>query len=345
MGLIQTQPFGLMNPSPRITARNSHLIPEIYLRSKRILRKAQEEMIMANSVVRRMVELWQKMKSGTACTCRQDLEFHKDTERCEQGVPDIATFLLEGNLRLLNEKEFCPICYGTGIEGGYNLFGTVSVMLTANNPHISIGKGLSLKKGSPYTIHCAHSGKVGWIFDLPRYFTQAHTIVLYWNKVPENYNLYLNDKEFNIDIFNTLGQLPNPEKVKLVLEIEDTSGEVELYYIRLILKISRNTLVSVDLPNYTYNYTGDLNVQGERQTTVTANFDASSGEISVADLFYLDDDGTGWRVIENEVINPLDVLISNNTTCRLIRSFETEYLLPSKSALKKYPMPNYSFLY
>lgn len=345
MGLIQSQTFGLMKPSPRITARNAHLIPEIYTRAKRILHSAAEEMIAANSVVRTMAELWTQMVSGTPCTCKQDNHTELEERQARNGVPDLANFLLSGNLRILNEEEFCPICYGTGIEGGYNLWGTVSVTLTAHSPDLKLTGDLARKEGAPYTILCGGKGKATWTVEFPHYWLQAHTIALYWKKKPESYQLYINDEEFNLDIFNTLGQIPQDGKIKIELEIEDTSGTSELYYLRFFLKISRDTLVSVDLPNYTYNYTGELSVAGERQSTVTANFDSRPGKIEVTDLFVVEQDGIIWKVIENEFINPMGVEIASQCQARLVRSFERAYMLPSKPALKTYPMDNIEFIY
>lgn len=347
MGLINTQTFGLMKPSARITARNSHLLPEIHIRAKRILQSASEEMVMANSVVRRMAELWTRYKSGTKCTCNQHVDQYNEQSEMQKGMPDIATFIRSGNLRLLQNREFCPICFGTGIEGGYNLYGTCSVTLTANSPNLKLSHGLSIKQGCPYTILCGTKGRATWTVTLPRYWLQAHTIVLYWNKYPENYSLLLNDEPFNLDVFNTLGQIPQ-DKVKISVEIEDSSGTVELYYLRFMLRTNRNTLVSVDIPNYTYSYSGELSVHGESQSSITANFDSQQGKIDVGSVFVLEDDGIIWRVLENEFVAPMDVIISNNCQARLVRSWERYYLLPSKPAMKAYPNDNgmvYSFVY
>lgn len=347
MPLINTQTFGLMKPSSRITARNSHLIPEINVRAKRILKSAAEEMVMANSVVRRMAELWTPYKSGTRCSCNQYKDQYDEQREMRSGMPDIATFIRSGNLRLLQDKEFCPICYGTGIEGGYDLYGTTSVVLTANSRSLKLSKGLSIKQGCPYTILCGTKGQATWTITLPRYWLQVHTIVLYWNKYPKDYSLLLNGEPFNLDIFNTLGQIPQ-EHVDISVEIEDTSGTVELYYLRFMLRVNRNTLVSVDVPNYTYSYSGELSVQGESQSSITANFDSQQGKIDVGSVFVMEDDGIIWRILENEFNAPLDVIISNNCQARLVRSWEKYYLLPSKPAMKTYPNDNgmvYSFVY
>jgi len=350
MALINTQPFGMMKPSPRITARNAHLIPEIYLRAKRTLHSAKEETVMANSVVRRMAELWIKKKTGEKCTCTETVD-NNDECNCKcKGAPDIAEFIKSGNLRILNSKEFCPLCYGSGYIGGYDLQGTTSVVLHArNNPNLvklKLSDGLSIKKGSPYTILCGTHGKATWTFDLPRYFLNTHTIVLYWRpRPPKDFKLYLNKEEFNLDVFNTLGQIRKPDKVSITLEIEDTSGKIELFYLRFFLKTSKNTLVSVDIPNYTYSYTGELSIQNENQSSITANFDGSLGKIDATSVFILQDDGIAWRVIENEFYNPLGVNVYNATQARLIRSYEQAYIMPSKAGLNTYPLENFTFLY
>lgn len=346
MGIIQTQPYGLMKPSARIRARNAHLIPEIYLRASRILQSAKEETIMANSVVRRMAELWTKIRTGRKCSCCQDVDTFNQSKAQHKGVPDIAEFIKSGNLRILNEKEFCPICYGTEFVGGYNLLGTTSVVLDASHPNISLKGNVSIKQGSPYTILCGNSGTVSWTIDLPKYFLSIHTIVLHWYpKPPEDFSLLINDKPFDMDLFNILGQTSRKEKTKISVKINDASGKIQLYYIRFILKTTRNTLISVDIPNYTYSYSGELQVHNECQSTITANFDGQHGKIGTSDIFVLEDDGIIWRVIENEYNTPMGVNISNNTQARLVRSFENYYTIPSKLALKAYPLPNYTFIY
>lgn len=347
MGLIQTQTFGLMKPSPRITARNAHLVPEIYHRAKRILQSAAEECVMSNSVVRKLAELWSKYKTGTKCSCSQLKEVYDEECDCKRGVPDIATFLKSGNLRTQDVKEFCPICFGSGIEGGYNLYGTVSVVLTANNPSLKLTGNMSIKKGSPYTILCGTKGKATWDVLLPKYYLNTHTIVLYWNKIPYSYSLYLNDEPFNLDIFNTLGQIQknNNKKVKITVEVEDESGTVELYYLRFMLKINRNTLVSVDVPNYTYSYTGELSVHSEVQSNITVNFDSTAGKIETTDIIAFEKDGIAYRIVENEFNAPMNVIISNNCQARLIRSHENYLLLPSKVMAQTYPMDNYTYIF
>ena len=343
MGIINTQTFGLMKPSARVTARNSHLMPEIHQRAQRVLQSAREEAIMALNVVREMGELWSKYKNGEVCTCTQQQRKLNETEEASKGNIDILDFLKSGNKGVLTNREFCPICYGTGIVGGYNLLGTYSIMLHAATPGLKLNK-LSVEQQAPYRIRCGTSGTATWEVQLPKYFIQCHTIVAHWTpNPPEKFELLLNDKPFNIDLFNLLGQT-NPDKIKLSIRMEDSTGKVSLDYLRVILKMNRDTLVSVDIPNYTYNYTGSLSVQQEVQSSITMNF-AGTVDIDTSDVIVLEKDGVMWRIIENEFNAPMGVTISSNCQARLIRSFENYYLLPSKCAHTKYPMKNYTFFY
>jgi hypothetical protein len=343
MGIINTQTFGLMKPGARVTARNSHLMPEIHQRAQRILHSAKEEAIMALNVVREMGELWSKYKNGEVCTCVTQQQKLNESEEMSKGNIDILDFLKSGNVGVLANREFCPICYGTGIVGGYDLLGTHSITLHAGTPGLKLKK-LSVEQKTPYRIRCGTSGTATWEVQLPKYFIQCHTIVAHWTpRPPQGFELLLNDKPFNIDVFNLLGQT-NREKVKLTIRMEDSSGEISLDYLRIILKMNRDTLVSVDIPNYTYNYTGALAVQQEVQSSITMNF-AGTVDIDTSDIIVLEKDGIMWRIIENEFNAPMGVTISSNCQARLVRAFEFYYLLPSKCAHTKYPMKNYTFFY
>lgn len=346
MGLINTQPFGLMRPSTRVEARNAHLMPEIHRRAKRILHRAKEEEIMAvRSVVRETVELWHQIKSGKPCMCGQLQKAQVEQNKCECGVPDILEFLHSNNVTILDNKERCPICFGTGYENGYDLQGCISLSLNANGPDIELSEGLSIECGDWYKIRCGTSGKVTWKVQLPKFFIRCHSIIAHWSpRPPYAFNLLLNNQDFDIDTFNFLGARNKNEPVEIGLEIEDTSGEIRLDYLRIILQQSRNSLVMVDFPNYVFSHSGDLLVASEVQSTVTANFDGKQ-KITTTDIFVLEKDGIAWRVFEVEDNSPLQVTISQNAQARLIRGFEKEFLLPSKFMHNVYPMPNYSFLY
>lgn len=346
MGLINTQGFGLMRPGARTEARNAHLLPELHQRAKRILHRAKEEEIVAvGSLVRESVELWHQIKQGKPCMCGQLQKAQVEQSKCECGVPDILDFLHSNNPTILNNKERCPICFGTGYENGYDIQGCISLSLNANGPNLSLSDGLSIECGDWYTIRCGTSGKATWKVQLPKYYIKCHSIVAHWTpRPPHSFELFLNNEEFDLDTFNLLGQRNKNEKVDISLYIEDTSGEIRLDYLRIILQMNRNNMVMVDFPNYTYSYSGELMAANEVQSTVTANFDGRQ-KIETTDVFVLEKDGIAWRVFELEDNSPMGVTISQNAQARLIRSFEKEYLLPSKLMQKAYPLENYSFYY
>ena len=346
MGVINTQPFGLMRPGARTEARNAHLIPEIHRRAKRILHRAkEEEIISVGSLVRETTELWHQIKNGQPCYCGKIEKAADEQNQCECGVPDILNFLHSNNPTILNNKERCPICFGTGYLGGYEIQGCSSLVLSANTHNMKIDGNLSIECGDWYSIRCGNLGTVEWTVQLPKYYIKCHSIVAHWSpRPPHAFEIFLNGEDFDIDLFNLLGQRNKNEPVKISMMIEDSTGEIKLDYLRIMLQMNRNNMVMVDFPNYTYSYSGELMVANEVQSTVTANFDGRQ-KIETTDIFVLEKDGIAWRVFELEDNSPMGVTISQNAQARLIRAFEKEYLLPSKLMQKVYPLENYSFIY
>lgn len=345
MGLINTQPFGLMRQSARVEARNAHLMPEIHRRAKRILVRAKEEEIVSVSTVRETVEIWHLLKTGTPCICGKIEKAQFEKEQCENGVPDILEFLHSNNPTIINNHEFCPLCFGSGFIGGAEIQGNYSIMLHANHPDLTLTDGLSVECGYYHNIRVGTEGTATWKVQLPKYFIKCHSIVAHWTpRPPHAFELLLNNKEFDMDTFNLLGQRNKNEPIEISIKIQDTSGEIHLDYIRIILQQNRNNLVMVDSPNPVFSFTGDLQVHSEIQSTVTLNFDGKQ-KIETTDVVFFEKNGVGYRIFEIEDNSPLGVTISQNTQARLIRSFEKELLYPSKIAHQLYPMENFSFLY
>lgn len=357
---VQTKTLATANisafPVGKPNARNAHLLPEIYKRSQDMIQVASQEMANAVSVERNnLVEVWKELKSGSKCTCsksRNSQELSKE----KNAILDLRSFLMTGNLQVLSNEEFCPLCSGSGFIGGFGLKGTFLQSLHAGN--IVSSKENPVKKGSPWSIPCIASGDISWFLTIPKYYDEVYSLTTKWgNGVPE-YSLYIGaNKEpltresirnyagkrilitmhLNVDSSKMYTFDPRSDESDATDAGIKEDINIPTFFCLNLYFIVAETLIPVDLPNYTYNYTGELSVQNERNSTVSANFAADSGVD--ATTVFVTKDGIIWRINSVVVNKPLEVPVSLDCEARLVRTFENYYMLPSRATAKEYILP------
>lgn len=104
-------------------------------------------------------------------------------------------------------------------------------------------------------------------------------------------------------------------------------------------------MVNVNFPLLTRGFSGSQRVWEEIQESATANFDARISRMSAQDLFVLKS-GQMFRIVQVEENRPLEVVISWNCECNLVRptTNNTYYFIPSKTALHFYPNKDTTFI-
>lgn len=318
--------------------RNQHLLPEIHLRAKRMLLQAQQEHINANSsVVMRLCEVWKAKRTGAACSCtKKAMEAEK--EKASDSYLDLKNFLLTKELVPSKFKERCPICFGTGIDGGYDLQGTQLVTLDASN--LQKTKEATVVKERPWWVETpSKSSQASWLVTLPKYVEGIYGVCIKWKLKPKKFSLELNGEPLSDQrLLAHSGQ-----RVTITLKVKDGNTEgLGVYGIFMYFTIG-STMVNVDIPNWTVNFSSGLRMWEEVQETLTANFDARVNSLTPQDIFILNE-GFIYRIVEIENNRPLDVNISWNCQANLVRPNQHYYILPSKLALTKYACEDTTFV-
>lgn len=318
--------------------RNQHLLPEIHARAKRMLLQAQQEHINANSsVVMQLCEVWKMKRTGPSCTCsKKTLEAQK--EERQDSYLDLKHFLQNKELVPMRVAERCPLCLGSGFIGGYDLQGTQLMLLDATN--VTKFKESNVIQERPWWIETpAKTSKVSWLLTIPKYISDVYGVSIIWKKQPKKFSLELNGDPVDMGLL-----LANAGKrVTISLRVKDgNTPDLGVYGIFFHF-VTGSTMVNVDLPNWTKNFSGGLKVWEEVQETVTANFDARVNNLTPADIFILKE-GFIYRITEVDCNRPLEVNISWNCSANLVRPTQHYYILPSKLSLTKYPRENTSFV-
>ena len=324
---------------PRILGgRNQHLLPEIHARAKRMLLQAQQEHINANSsVVMQLCEVWSMKRNGAACSCTKSA-ISAQKEEARDSYLDLKNFLLNKELVPSKVAERCPICFGAGFSGGYYLQGTQLVVLDATNVHKF--KEAAVVKERPWWVETpAKTSKVSWLLTIPKYIQDIYGLCIKWKKQPKKFSVELNDEPLTAGLL-----LANAGKrVTISVKVKDANTQELGLYGLFFYFVTGSTMVNVDLPNWTRNFSGTLRVWEEVQETVTANFDARVSNLTPSDIFILKE-GYIFRITEVESNRPLEVNISWNCSANLVRPNQFYYILPSKVSLTKYPCENTTFI-
>lgn len=307
-------------------ARNEHLMPEIVERKKALLSQAQREHKNAINAYPCAVDYYQIKRTGRPCTCYVVTDNEGD-------VTDLSfkDFLMSQTLELKPEN-YCPICFGTKRIGGYNHYGYNTVVLTsADSPRVS---GVNLVKSSPFYYASTNTlGSVTWRLSVPQYFESCQ-VAIRWNVKPSQYSLEVNGST-TYDWADLKGQ-----RVELTLKMRDSVAEnAGVYAVFLDFKIGDS--LNVDMPRDTVKYTGELNVVDEVESQITINFDGNV--VPTTKDILIDPKGLLWRILEVERNDPHGVNISQNANARLVRKFETGYLLPNPRLNLNYNL-EYTFL-
>lgn len=328
---------GFHKPHTEKDARNRHLTPEVTLRMKRVLTGAKQEMQAATSVLENDVEYYMLAKNGRQCTCTQET-LNRLVEEVEESTISLQDFIMNVNKELPN-SDYCPLCFGTKLVGGYKRIGVDTLILDSTLSH-RMNK-LTLIREKPFWFKPANTlGKLTWIVTLPKYYIDVLNIAIKWKSEPSQWAFKVNGEVVTRDLLNTL----QGEKVTFELEMRDSANsDAGLYGIFIQLQVNKTAWIRCDMPRHTISYTGPFNATDEVQDTLTINFDSSVSNISTRDLI-VDPYGLIWRIIECEKGNPAQVKIYSTCQARLVRDFEKYYFLPSKKIAEKYLNHEYTFL-
>ncbi len=317
--------------------RNAHLIPEVTLRSKRILQQAQEEEERALDYYPNSIEYYKLLINGRRCTCKEEkIEF--DQEKQKDAGASLDDFLFQHNLSL-PDKDYCPLCFGNTYVGGYYKLGSSLIVLDAtltNRPYRT-----NLIKEKPYYFKPNNKwGYIKWRVSLPKYYDDITDVAIKWKEEPNEWEFLLNDEPVTKDLLLASKGQSVDFKVRMKDSINDNAG---FYGVFIYFKISR-VAIQADMPRHTVSYVGELNVIDETQNIITINFDKSIREVNTTDLV-VDQNGLLYRIIECEKINPMAINIASSCQARLVRAFEKYFLLPNKILYSTYNIKElYTFI-
>jgi hypothetical protein len=311
--------------------RNAHLT-EAHNRAKKLLHQASREGDMAVRFYRDKVEYWKEISNGRPCSCTIDY-LQREKEESEQNGISLDDFLLESVNEFLLSEDYCPVCFGNRIVGGYRRQGTTTIVLDATYPNKV--EGVSLVREKPFYLNATDRwGSIYWKINLPR-FLFVESVAIKWKSPPRKWELLVDGEKINEKKFNTYSSQPADVELRML------GSEGGLYAIFIQLAVSE-TLINCDKPRWTVSYTGELNVRNEVQSSITANFGPSLKNPTSTDIM-IDGDGYIWRVVEVELNNPMEVNIGFTCQARLVRAFERYFILPSKRIQNKYGSNHYTF--
>lgn len=333
---IYTTKSGLARPRVPRPARNKHLLPEVSLRSKRILSAAKEENDVATQVVQWKAEYYRRLKNGRMCSCRDESVESQISEDKQTGT-SINDFLLKEE-NVLENSTLCPICFNTGFVGGYDREGVETQVLDATN-RFRLNK-VNLMKERPYWFRPTDKvGSVTWKVQVPKHFESIANISIRWKEEPKQWSLKVNENdEIEDELENSRGG-----NADVKLQMKDSTNENAGVFAIFIQFIVSEPYINIDFPNYERSYEGEFNVDEGAQESAKVNISGNVTNISTKDLL-IDENGFIWRITRITENNPMDVNISSTLESRLVHKFEKYYMMPSKIISKRYHNNYYTFV-
>lgn len=325
-----------VNTGPK-QQRNTHLLTEIQTRSKRIFKQASLETVTTFEAYPTVVQYFHWPKSGRECSCQSKAQERKQEAKKQQGLvwDDFVVSIVSGET--VNNR--CPLCFSSGIAGGFRRAGADLIMLDSTLPYTV--SGIYKEDQRPAIFRPVVTwGEINWTVNLPRYAQEVVNCAIRWEEEPEEWEFLINGSAVtNTRIMGALGT-----EATFTLRMKDGYNlSAGLYGIFLYLKVS-DIVIHCDLPLQKYDYGGsEFNRVNEPETGIQANFSSKVGEMSTKDLF-VTEEGQAYRILSYEKGSPYDVNIYYTTTVRTVKKFETFLMVPSKVLEAEYNSKLYTFV-
>lgn len=284
-----------------------------------IARKSQN----ASNVNPVYFEFFQKVKTGRRCSC-----FEIETE----------------------PSGICPVCFGTGVVGGYNKRGTKTEVFDVTYPNTACANTTpdynqptrptfwSLVKSAvfgtlTFEIDLKQNLGVLDVLDIKDY-SPTGTNINYYVKAPSEADFVTMTEN---SLTTRLGQRRLQFKVEMK-RVSPKSPLPKLVSIRIAYRLIRNTELRVDIPRVQESLT--LEELGIYQSFSDQTFwlDNTLKNVSNEDWMYNTLDGTKWKIKTVSDNKPLGILTSWDLTARLIMPSEGYHQVPlGKTVDKKLP--------
>jgi len=258
-------------------------------------------------------EYFQRLKTGRRCSC-----FEVETE----------------------PAGICPVCFGTGIVGGYNKRGTKTAVFDVTYPNVACANTTpdynqptrpifwSLVKSAVYgtlDFELPIQRNVG-ILDLlsVKDYSPEGTSIFYYVKSPSESDFSkLTESEVQV----RLGQ----QKLQFRIVLKRVSPHTKLpkiIAIRIAYRLIPETALRVNIPRVEESITlEDLGIY-QSFSSQTFWLDNTLRNLSTEDWLYNTLDGTRWKIISAKDNKPHGILTSWDVTARLAQSFESYSAIP-----------------
>jgi hypothetical protein len=286
--------------------------------------------------------VYNRLSVGRECSCLSYKDTHGELDSHDSDI-DAPVILLgedeetgdqdeqtiENVLQILEDpQELCPVCYGTGLVGGFKLRNSYEVFLDTGFASEDIS-GVEIVQGRPYYFNpIAPSAYIVFRLDIPSYYSSLHKVT----KVPEA------DREHSDMSYSSL-------EVKGELDVNYQSfTEANLASIASSSpSINIKVLLSEALHGIFLRFllsTPTIRMNFPKQTDVIssqAEFDwwesvrvnvASEAVMSTKDLLLDTRYNRMWRITNVEFNEPMLIDIGREVDLRPVRAFENYKLIP-----------------
>lgn len=275
---------------------------------------------------RRFFHFYQKKQVGRRCSC-----FTVDT----------------------SPSGDCQICFGNGIVGGYDKFGTISETFDVTYPNIvSVNVRPDFESQSRPTVFIldpqALNGYIEFTLDVKTNLANGQNVS--GCKLPEGAVDLIqvvgsSRKNNTTQAFirstgegafvplteRTLGERLSEQRLVIRIEMSRTSQnqlEPVLSHVYIRYKLCPDLRVGMDIPRQQESITlGEFGIF-DSFTTINAWLATDLKKIGTEDFFRRMEDGTLWKVIESQPNKPLGQTTSHDLVLRLIQNFEQYTKVP-----------------
>jgi len=270
-------------------------------------------------------EYFQRLKTGRRCSC-----FEVETE----------------------PAGICPVCFGTGVVGGFNKRGTKTVVFDVTYPNVSCANTTpdynqptrptfwSLIKSAVYgtlDFEVPIQSNVGILDTLSiKDYAPEGTNVYYYIKSPS-------ETDYSVLTEESLGVRLGQQKVQLKIVMKRVSPHAALpkvVTIRIAYRLIPETALRVNIPRVEESLT--LEELGIYESFSSQRFwlDNTLKNLTTDDWLYNTLDGTRWKIITAQDNKPSGILTSWDVTARIVQSYDRYSIVPLGKVTDKI-LPDY----
>jgi hypothetical protein len=286
--------------------------------------------------------VYNKLSYGRQCSCLSYTDTHGELDSFDSDI-DVPVILVGENEEtgdqdeqtveevlqaLVDPQELCPVCYSTGLVGGYILRNSYEVFLDTGYAVESMSD-VEIVQGRPYYFNpVSQSAQIIFQINIPSYYSELHKVT----KVTETDRVHsdmahslleikgINDPAYqSFSAVNLSNLAPTSTSINLKVSLSEALHGI---FLRFLLA---SATILINFPKQSDVISGQAEYDWWENVRVSVESEAI---MSTKDILVDTRYNRKWRISNVEFNEPMLIDIGREVELRPIRSFEAFNLIP-----------------